>query len=438
VAILYSESRGAWVSLLGAVLALTYFALRYGTLRWWIPVSGAAFFAIVLGTVFVHSSIVRGRMAEVQNALIPGNLPSYVRIQVDEDALKIAHDYPVFGTGPATFTFVHPRYQSSTFPFKAVLTHDDYLNCLDDYGLVGFALAIFFVWAVTLSLFNRIRSHFRWAERTVVVAASAAWCALLIHSAVDFNLHIPANAMILLSLAGLGLRLLPGEEFPRHWSRVALAPLGRWLGILLFLFALAFGAEIARTALGDIAYERALDHASYVPTDQSLEGVQEALSYDPSNTNAILLKGDLYRVRALYQKDFIARLGEAQHALEAYQAALKGNPLDDTIEGRLGLTFDLMRRYPEAFFCYRAACTAQPYEGYFWSALGNHYWQRGLLRKAAEAYGMAAHCPHGFEGAAAAARNVTAILTEEGIAPPAPGINPLEPEPEPVEYQTLP
>ena len=43
-------------------------------------------------------------------------------------------------------------------------------------------------------------------------------------------------------------------------------------------------------------------------------------------------------------------------------------------------------RYPEAFFCYAQAVTAQPYNGQFWYWLGNHYGARGMLEKAEEAY----------------------------------------------------
>jgi hypothetical protein len=438
VAILYAQSRGAWVALFGAVLSLTFFALRYSAVRWWVVAGAAAIFLAALGTVFAESSIVQARMVEVHEVLDSSEPSGYQRIQLDKDALRIAHDHFLLGTGPATFVFIHPRYQNSTFPFAAQLTHDDYLNCLDDYGIVGFGIAMFFVFAVTLSLMSRVRADFRWADRVVVAAAFAAWCALLIHSAVDFNLHIPANAMILFALAGVGLRRPEGAEAAPYWSTVSLASLGRWPALVLLVFGLVDGAEVARTALGDIAYEGTQAKVEDVPSDQSIAGLQAALADDPGNVDALLLLGDIYRVQAVGQKDFADRYATAQQALSFYQRALKANPLDDTIRGRMGLTFDIMRRYSEAFLCYQAAVTAQPYDGQFWSALGNHFWQRGLLRKADEAYRIAAGCPHGSEGAAASAREVEAILTQEGTVPPAPGTNPLLPETTPPESQTIP
>ncbi len=438
VAIFYSYSRGGWLALVGCFGALTFFALRYGTLRWWVLVIGLVLLSGAVTTIYKDSPTVQSRVAEIADAVHDGTVQNYFRVQLARDALHIAHDYPAFGTGPATFIFVHPRYQGPLMAYRAELTHDDYLNCLCDYGLVGFAIAMFFVWAVTLALFQRVRADFRWGDRVVVATALAAWCALLIHSLFDFNLHIPANAMVLFALAGLGLRRLPREEIPRHWSTLPLAPLGRWLGWGLLVFALLDAAELGRTAVSDILYEHTFATAETASSVESIQALDEALTIDPGNAQAMVLLGDLYRVRALKEKEIGERVSEGQRALEAYAKAWKANPLDDTIQARRGLTFDAMRRYSEAFFCYQVAVTAQPYDGQFWSALGNHFWQRGLLQKAEQAYLIASQCPHGSEGAAASAHEVRAILDQQGFPPSVPGTNPLTPQSETEEPQTIP
>jgi len=437
--IFFSESRGGWLSLLAAIGALTFFALRYGTLRWWLPVIGLVLFIGTVAAAFRWSSMVQMRMAEVTEGVQTGTVGKYFRLEIARDALRIARDHPVFGTGPATFTYIHPRYQSGTLGVRAVFTHDDYLNCLDDYGLVGFGLAMIFVFLVTLTLMQRVRADFRWGDRVVVATSLTAWCALLIHSFLDFNLHIPANAMWLAALTGLGLRRLPREEISRHWSTLSLAPLGRWLGWALLVFALAESFEIGRTALSDISYEHAFALANIDPTSvEAIEDVNEALNFDPGNAQAYLLLGDVHRVRASKEKEIEGRVAEGQKALDAYQKALLGNPLDDTIQARRGLTFDVMRRYSEAFFCYQEALTAQPHDGQFWSALGNHFWQRGLLQKAEQAYLIASQCPHGSEGSAASAKEVRAILDQQGYPPAAPGANPLVPQGDEQEPATVP
>jgi hypothetical protein len=438
VGILYSMSRGSWLSLIGAILALTIFGVRYGTLRWWIPVTCAVLIIAAFASIFALSPLVQRRVAEVTNDIQTGTLDSYNRIELAHDALRISHDYPLFGSGPATFGYVHPRYQSSTLAVRAVLTHEDYLNCLDDYGLVGFGLAMIFVWLVTLTLFSRVRADFHWMDRVLTATGATAWCALLVHSFFDFNLHIPANAMMLFALTGLGLRRPAREAAPRHWSTFSLAPLGRWLGWGLVVIGLLYGFETARSAISDIVYERTYADAETAPLARSMQGTEQALTFDSGNQQALDLLGDLYRLRAFRAETMEDRIADGQKALAAYQLALKANQFDDMVRAQLGLTFDIMGRYSEAFFCFKEAVTYQPYNGQFWNALGDHFRHRGLWLEAEESYLIAARCPHGGEGDADKAAKVQTILDAQEIAPPIPGTSPFLPQPERSETPTTP
>jgi len=433
IGVIHSGSRGGWLSLIASIGGLTIFGIRQGTLRWWIPVSAALLLLVSFGVVVALSPYEQSRFTNVTETIQNGQVSGYVRLELARDALKIAHDYPIFGTGPATFAYVHPRYQDSTFNRKAVLTHDDYLNCLDDYGLVGFGLALFFVALVTLKFFQPLRSDHRWPDRVLVVSGFAAWLALVVHSLFDFNLHIPANAFLLFALTGMGLRGLKRDEGARSWSTFSLAPLGQWLCWALVFLGLVYGVQVWRSAMGDIIYEKALADALFASPEYSIQSGKRALEYDGDNVQALVFVGDWYRYQASRERNIEGRIDQGQKALEAYQSAFKANPLDDAIQSRMGMTFDVMRRYSEAFFCYKAAVVAQPYNGQFWNVLGNHYWQRGMLEKAEQAYLLAAHCPHGFEGSAAAAAELRSILSKRGVPPPVPGTNPLEPAPAPVE-----
>jgi O-antigen ligase len=437
IGVAYSGSRGGWVAFVAMLIALMIFGLRYGMIRWWLPVVSSLVFFVFFACLFGTSRDVLFRFQDAGNTM--GGLGKYVRIELDEDALRIAQDYPVIGSGPATFAFIHPRYQRSDFGYKAVLTHDDYLNCLDDYGLVGFGLAMFFVAAVTIKFFGRLRADNRWHDRVMVATGFAAWCALLFHSTVDFNLHIPANALLLFALTGLALgRIATTQVSFSHWSTLSLAPLGRWLGWFLIMISFTYGALVVRTWLSDRIYEQVADSARVLPTDQSVLDAQQALRIDPGNVQALVLLGDLYRYQASRQRDIEGRVQFGQQALDAYARALRINTLDDTVVARQGMTFDVMRRYSEAFFCYSAAVRAQPYNGQFWNVLGNHYWQRNLLEKAEQAYRMASRCPHGFEGSGQAIKELRVLLDAEGVPPPPPGTNPLLPRPEPEDVPTTP
>jgi tetratricopeptide (TPR) repeat protein len=124
-------------------------------------------------------------------------------------------------------------------------------------------------------------------------------------------------------------------------------------------------------------------------------------------------------VRAARAEQTDEMIFESQKALAAYQKALRANPLDDNIRVRMGMVYDLMQRYSEAYLCYQAAVAAQPYNGQFWSALGTHFLKRGLLARAEEAYRTAAKCPHGEKGAAESASKIGAILKQGDLLAPA-------------------
>jgi len=438
VGIFFSVSRGSWISLFAAIIALVIFGLRYGTLRWWVPVLGALFLVGIFVAAYFNSDYAQLRLNEIVTSIQTGTLKEYVRIQLAGDALRIANDHPFWGTGPATFAFVHPRYQDQTFAFKAIYTHDDYLNCLADYGIVGFGIALFFVAAVTLKFFRPLRADTRWQDRVLVVTGFMAWTALVVHSVFDFNLHIPANAFVLFALTGLGLRHFSREEPPRHWSAVLFTFSGRWLGLGLMVLSVVYGVGIARAAVSDIFYEQTLTRALNQPMDQSVQTLEKALTYDPSNAQALVLMGDLYRAQASREQKIEVRIPEGAKALEAYQKAYRANPLDDTIQARMGMTFDLMRRYPEAFFSYTAAIHARPYDGQFWYHLGNHYWQRGMLIKAEQSYLLSVQCPHGSEKSGPAETELRRILDALGIPAAKKGVNPLEVPPETEDHAQPP
>jgi hypothetical protein len=334
IGVMCSGSRGSWIALLAAICALVIMGIRNGTMPWVVPVSGALALVLVSGFMFDVSPLVRERMADAKHLIFEGRLAADIRVQLAADSLRIAHDHPLFGTGPGTFVFIHPRYQDGAFADKAELTRDDYLNCLDDYGLVGLGLALFFIAAVTLKFFRPLWVDNRWQDRVLVATGFAAWVALLIHSLVDFNLHIPANALLLFSLTGLALGRLR-EEKVRHWSTLSLAPLGRWLGWGVVLLSLIYGVQVARTALGDWVYEEAFAREDEVPYSESISAAEEALRYDPGNVQAMVFLGDSHRSYAALQKESADREREESMALEVYRKALLANPLDLSVESRI-------------------------------------------------------------------------------------------------------
>lgn len=142
---------------------------------------------------------------------------SQVRLNVARDSLRMFATHPVLGFGLGTFPVVYPEYRSfwsETFMNQA---HNDYAQWLVETGMVGAALAL---WYLAL-LFRRgleragERPLHSWSA-LATLAALAGIVGLLVHSLFDFNLHIPANAALFFFLGGVAVAPVRMENKQRR------------------------------------------------------------------------------------------------------------------------------------------------------------------------------------------------------------------------------
>lgn len=140
------------------------------------------------------------------------------RYQVDVQGLSYLDDFWVTGSGGGTFGVVFPTYRDQGLdPHLYVHAHNDYLESLLEYGVLGLVLP---GGIVLLSLGVALRVLYRRRDplpRGMAFASLMGIMAMLIHSTADFNLHIPANAalfVVLIALPWLGL-----DDDHRHGSQ---------------------------------------------------------------------------------------------------------------------------------------------------------------------------------------------------------------------------
>lgn len=133
--------------------------------------------------------------------------PKYeTRDEVAKDAINMILDKPVLGHGIGTFKYTYPNYRSESVYNLRIYdhVHNDYLEFLVELGFPGFLLLV----AITLiSLKNSIVSLRKPRSR---LSKSMAFSCLMgitviaVHSTVDFNLQIPANALLFIIILTLG------------------------------------------------------------------------------------------------------------------------------------------------------------------------------------------------------------------------------------------
>ncbi|HUO34595.1 MAG TPA: O-antigen ligase family protein [Candidatus Acidoferrum sp.] len=140
-------------------------------------------------------------------------------------AAHIFVHHPITGSGLGTLVSVFPRYDPAYDGKLVDHVHDDYAELLAEMGLLGGICGLIFLWRLfrdSKSTFESEQGHFSYALHAGAIAAISA---MLLHSFVDFNLHIPSNANLFLLQAYLATSSpLPSEgNFRRERRQHSLA-----------------------------------------------------------------------------------------------------------------------------------------------------------------------------------------------------------------------
>jgi len=141
------------------------------------------------------------------------------RFSMARAAGHIVRDHPILGSGLGTLVVAYPRYET-VYDGKVVEhAHDDYMELLAETGLAGGICGLAFL----ALLYRQARKNFEAAQghfsRGLHAAAIVAVAGLLFHSFVDFNLHIPANALLFLLQAQLACSAPLSSEAPAEAIR---------------------------------------------------------------------------------------------------------------------------------------------------------------------------------------------------------------------------
>jgi hypothetical protein len=142
------------------------------------------------------------------------------RVDPSVYAVRMLEDYPVFGTGAGTFYTAFTRYRGHDIPDFYDHVHNDYVQFLVETGAVGAGLmGLFVLAALACAVLAQARRRDPLA-RGVAFGVTMAVIAIGIHSTVDFNLQIPANAFIFVILLALGWVALHLNGDRPHFSHL--------------------------------------------------------------------------------------------------------------------------------------------------------------------------------------------------------------------------
>ncbi|HTU44720.1 MAG TPA: O-antigen ligase family protein [Bryobacteraceae bacterium] len=202
LAVVYSLSRmGFIVALLVLLLASAFSigaAARSSRFRWLLAAGFCL--TVILGSVFLTPDQLAGRFAAVSASQ---DSSTEIRAVIWRDTLPLISEYKVFGCGLGGFESAFAKHQAVANGYTVEFAHNDYLQYLAELGILGFSLLA----AITI-LFARdaLRPLFSTSDqnrRLPLLACISALAGMALHSFVDFNTYIPANALALAWIAGI-------------------------------------------------------------------------------------------------------------------------------------------------------------------------------------------------------------------------------------------
>ena len=135
-----------------------------------------------------------------------------------QDTLRLIRQHPWLGSGFGTFGVAFPAVQTTFLSMFVNHAHNDYLEFASELGLpTGLFLfgAIFYLLVRSIRRFRIREPRF---ERAAALGCFGGVVAILLHSLTDFNLQIPANALLFAVVLGLAYATSPREmQAGKQW-----------------------------------------------------------------------------------------------------------------------------------------------------------------------------------------------------------------------------
>ncbi|MBN2164036.1 MAG: O-antigen ligase family protein [Pontiellaceae bacterium] len=208
-----SESRAGWLgSIAGVGVTVCLIALRrskklFLILIILVPLSSA----LMLFGAWRFSETFQRRMAPVVEFLQgqseggTGADAEDFRPQTWMDTIDMIKEAPLIGFGPGNYRYTYPEHRNR-FRGTRIVTghpHNEYLELMADYGLIGFGLfALAWCYGLIRILIAALKAEEpRHAFMGFAFLGTA--CGTMVHSFFDFEMHVFPNAMVFALLAAI-------------------------------------------------------------------------------------------------------------------------------------------------------------------------------------------------------------------------------------------
>lgn len=390
VGILTTFSRGGWIITFGGLLLFLLWGERRRRFSWPRVVLGLtlmlALLVIGLRYLPLRLSIDRTVRRDPTTEAVRVDTSLGDRTPLWRASLRIIRDYPLWGTGPGTWRWFQGYYREPSMQQNPEYAHSDLLNLAADYGLVGLGLvlaALVYFYRHALQVGRPEQAS---DERSFAVGSVLAVTMILGHSVLEFNLHIPANAMVLAAIMGFTVAMRdPDDQFPR--TEMKLLPRTVVAGAM----AILLGAGLYLFVPMSRAYHwwwTGTEAKKGLDWDAALSCYERAMKLDPRFPAPWANAAEILATRARFQPPAqkAKRAENLQEALRLYQRSLELNPRQTLVLLRLAEVYELTEQGDRALQTYNQALAIDPKSAIVYLRLGMFHRNQGNDQQAAEAF----------------------------------------------------
>lgn len=345
--------------------------------------------SVAIGGLWTGSAMFRERMQPVVKFIglvtsgkgIDENFSDF-RPQTWLDTMVMIKDRPACGFGPGNYglTFEDYRQRVKAVRIETVHPHNEYLELISEYGLIGGVLVLCVLISVLVQMIRFIRTSPRPYHALPSAALLGALAGTAVHGFFDFELHIFPNALMLALLAGCAAAPLIQTVPARHPKCNAGV---RWIFTVTMIFAALWAVQVMSAAWIRVWGDKLLPEQKFQRAESFYKTAERI---DPQNWQAQLGLGQVYYYRRYYELDPVRKHEWALKEQSAYAAACRTNTKKEEVVYGLGRVELFLGNREKGLDYLRQAANYKRFNDFYWRKLGIELRKAGRYDEALSAF----------------------------------------------------
>ncbi len=298
------------------------------------------------------------------------------------DTVEMIKVRTVSGFGPGNYALMFEDYRQrcKAVRIETVHPHNEYLELLAEYGLIGGILVLSALISVSVQMIRFIRTSPRPYHALPAAALLGALAGTAVHGFFDFELHIFPNALMLALLAGCVAAPLIQTVPARHPGRDKII---QWIFALAVLLSALWTLQVMSSAGIRSRGDQLLLKDKFAEAGKLFK---IAGRLDPRNWQAQLGLGQIYYNYRYCELDPARKHEWALKEKAAYAQAYQTNTKKEEVVFGLGSAELFLGNRDKGLDYLRQAANYKRFNDFYWRKLGIELRKAGRYEEALKAF----------------------------------------------------